>query len=93
MPIQPAWFMAKSTGSGQDWRIVDNKRSPFNVNSLHLRANTTAADTSETNLDIDTGGIKIRTSSEGWNTSGTTYIYLAFGTPIIDVDGRIITGF
>ena len=84
--------MAKSTGSGQDWRIVDNKRSPFNVNSLHLRANTTAADTSETNLDIDTGGIKIRTSSGGWNTSGTTYIYLAFGTPLIDVDGRIITG-
>ena len=70
-----------------------NKRSPFNVNSLHLRANTTAADTSETNLDIDTGGIKIRTSPGGWNTSGTTYIYLAFGTPLIDVDGRIITGF
>ncbi len=93
IPIQPAWFMAKSTGSGQDWRVVDNKRSPFNVNSLHLRPNTTAADVSETNLDIDTGGIKIRTSSGGWNTSGTEYIYLAFGTPLIDVDGRIITGF
>jgi hypothetical protein len=93
VPIQPAWFMAKSIGSGQDWRIVDNKRNPSNVNNLHLRANTTAADTSETNLDIDTGGIKIRTSSGGWNTSGTTYVYLAFGTPLIDVDGRIITGF
>ena len=92
IPIQPAWFMARSTGSGQDWRIVDNKRNPSNVNNLHLRANTTAADTSETNLDIDTGGIKIRTSSGGWNTSGTEYIYLAFGTPIIDVDGRIIGG-
>jgi hypothetical protein len=93
VPIQPAWFMAKSTGSGQDWRVVDNKRSPFNVNSLHLRPNTTAADVSETNLNIGTGGIKIKTSSGGWNTSGTTYIYLAFGTPMIDVDGRIITGF
>ena len=92
IPITPSWFMAKSTGSGQDWRIVDDSRSRFNVNSLHLRANTTAADVSETNLDIDTGGIKIRTSSGGWNTNGTKYIYLAFGTPIIDTSGRIITG-
>ena len=92
IPITPSWFMAKSTGSGQDWRIVDDSRSRFNVNSLHLRANTTAADVSETNLDIVTGGIKIRTSSGGWNTDGTKYIYLAFGTPIIDTSGRIITG-
>ena len=92
IPITPSWFMAKSTGAGQDWRIVDDSRSPFNVNSLHLRANGTDTETSEDNLDIVTGGIKIRTSSGGWNTDGTKYIYLAFGTPIIDTSGRIITG-
>jgi hypothetical protein len=41
-------------------------------------------------MDIVTGGIKQRVSSD--SNSSATYVYMAIGTPIIDTDGRIIAG-
>ena len=95
VPIQPAWAIFKATDlAGRNWFMNDNKRNG-NGNPIerYLMANSTAVDAEDTTPnDFVTGGIKARGSGTSYNNSGTTYIYLAFGTPIIDVDGRIITG-
>ena len=95
VPIQPAWAIIKAIDlAGRNWFITDNKRNG-NGNPIerYLIANSTAVDAEDTTPnDFVTGGIKARGSGTSYNNSGTTYIYMAFGTPIIDVDGRIITG-
>ncbi len=94
IPIQPAWVMVKDTGGASQWWIWDNQRSPFNLSTKVLYANLTNAEDTSVNISIDMveGGFKLRTSSNPNGSSGNNYIYLAFGTPIIDVDGRILTG-
>jgi len=95
VPIQPVWVMVKNTAQSRSWNITDTARNPYNVANLILEADTTTAQQtgSDTlwNMDIVTGGFKLRSSHETSN-GAETMIYLAFGTPIIDVDGRIITG-
>jgi len=94
IPIQPAWVMVKDTSGASQWWIWDNQRSPFNLSTKVLYPNLSNAESTSVNISIDMveGGFKLRTSSNPNGSSGNTYIYLAFGTPIIDVDGRIITG-
>jgi nitrogenase molybdenum-iron protein alpha/beta subunit len=59
-----------------------------------LRADLSNAENidSSDKVDIVTGGLKMRANHGGTNYANS-YVYLAFGTPIIDVNGRIITGF
>jgi hypothetical protein len=86
--------MVKDTSGASQWWIWDNQRSPFNLSTKVLYPNLSNAESTSVNISIDMveGGFKLRTSSNPNGSSGNTYIYLAFGTPIIDVDGRIITG-
>ena len=94
IPIQPAWVMVKDTSGASQWWVWDNQRSPFNLSTKVLYPNLSNAEDTSVNISIDMveGGFKLRTSSNPNGSSGNTYIYLAFGTPIRDVDGRIITG-
>jgi hypothetical protein len=95
VPIQPAWVIFKATDlATRSWFINDNKRNG-NGNPIerYLQPNSTLVDAEDTSPnDFVTGGIKARGSGTSYNNSGTNYVYMAFGTPIIDVDGRIITG-
>jgi hypothetical protein len=74
--------------------MFDAVRNPYNVTAQELRANDTAAETTSTdNMDLVSGGIKMRSSGGLNNDTGRDpYVYIAIGTPIIDVDGRIIAG-
>ena len=80
--FRPAWLLIKrSSASGTDWILHDNKRAGFNVNDDYLAPNTNAAEvTGNTyqNLDLLSNGFKLRGSGTGTNTSGETYIYVAF---------------
>ena len=95
VPIQPVWVMVKNSVQARSWNITDTARNPYNVANLILEADTTTAQQTGSNtlwnMDIVTGGFKLRSSHETSN-GAETLIYLAFGTPIIDVNGRIITG-
>jgi hypothetical protein len=95
IPIQPVWVMVKNSVQARSWNIIDTARNPYNVSNYVLEADTTTAQQtgSDTlwNMDIDTGGFKLRSSHETSN-GAETMIYLAIGTPIIDTDGRIIAG-
>jgi hypothetical protein len=94
VPIQPAWVMIKSIGTSNGWYLYDNQRDSFNTMTKDLRADLSNAESidSTDKVDIVTGGLKMRENHSGTNAANS-YVYLAFGIPIIDIDGRIITGF
>jgi hypothetical protein len=78
--FKPAMIiMKKSSASGNNWRIFDNKRSTSGSNVIDktLRPNTSDAETSS-NIDFVSNGVKIRNTDAEANTSGATYIYMAF---------------
>jgi hypothetical protein len=87
--FRPAFTMIRSTGSDK-WNMFDAKRNPFNEVDNNLRANTNGAEVDQANKEVDylSNGVKLRTSSGEWNTSGTTYIYMAFAeSPFVNSSG------
>ena len=90
--FRPAWLLIKrSSAAGVDWILHDNKRAGFNINDDYLAPNTTAAEvTGNTfqNLDLLSNGFKIRGAGTGTNTSGATYVYMAFAeSPFVNSKG------
>ena len=86
--FKPAWVMVKSASAsgGDEWVIWDSTRpsrgTTGNGNYINnkLYANTTAAESGNVYDAVDflSNGFKIRTGRAGANTSGRTYIYMAF---------------
>jgi hypothetical protein len=78
--FRPTFVLIKRS-TAQKWVIIDNKRNPINgPDGIGLKPDASAADetTSVFNHDRLANGIKIRSTWSGCNTSGTTYIYMAF---------------
>ena len=77
-------IMKRSDAAGNNWRIFDNKRSTsgFNVIDKTLRPNATTIEGSS-NIDFLSNGVKIRNTDAEDNTSGGTYIYMAFGQSLV----------
>jgi hypothetical protein len=79
--FKPAFVMVKSTGSG-GWLINDTKRSPHNITGSTLYADSSASEESYTigasEWDFLSNGFKNRNAGSSQNTSGTSYIYMAF---------------
>jgi hypothetical protein len=78
--FKPSFLIVKeSSSAGNNWQIGDNKRNGYNVIAPRLEAST--SDSEYTNLswvDFVSNGFKIRSSDGAFNTSGNTYIYMAF---------------
>jgi len=90
VPIQPVWTLIKNIDSAQSWWIRDTVRNPYNIITSELHPDLNNAEYQSATMDIVTGGIKQRVSSD--SNSSATFIYMAIGTPIIDTAGRIIAG-
>ena len=76
--FRPALIIFKNSTSTEAWSMFDNKRDPFNPVEKFLRPSGSNADTSGSNdIDFLSNGFKARTSNNP-NSSGATYIYLAF---------------
>ena len=90
IPIQPVWAITKSIDTTSDWNMYDKKRLGYNPENAHLVSNSNVVESTDDDLDIVTGGLKMRIT--GKPNSANTYIYMAIGTPMIDTDGRIIAG-
>ena len=87
--FKPAFTMIKSTGADQ-WSMFDAKRNPFNEVDNNIRANSSAAEADQAAKEVDylSNGIKLRTSSGEWNTSGTQYIFMSFAeNPFVTSSG------
>jgi len=91
IPITPSWIMLKRTDAANSWAITDTARTPNNPTSFILQAQLANVELDNSNIDVLQGGFKIRSTDNLHNNSSGNYIYLAFGTPIIDTSGRIIT--
>jgi hypothetical protein len=77
--FKPAFVIyKKSSASGTDWIMVDNKRNTFNVLNKELYANLSASEGTVDLLDFTSNGFKCRRSHTSQNESGQTYIYMAF---------------
>jgi hypothetical protein len=79
--FRPAWVMVKrSSSAGEGWWIYDNKRDTFNITDNILEVNSSNAEISGGTYPIDmvANGFKIRGLNALLNTSGATYIYMAF---------------
>ena len=79
--FKPAFLIIKDTGAAGNWFITDHKRNPFNLTDDWLVANGSGAETNYLNassVDYLSNGFKLRTSYSETNTSGRTYIYMAF---------------
>jgi hypothetical protein len=87
--FKPAFVIAKlSSSSGGSWNIFDNKREGYNVDNDALFADVNGAETTTDYLDFLSNGFKIRRNSSDINTSGETYIYMAFAeSPFVNSNG------
>ena len=81
--FKPAWIMFKRTDyEPYNWYMLDSKRQGFNSANETLSPNTSSA-ASSTGLSVNTldflsNGFKMRTNNAEFNSSGATYIYMAF---------------
>ena len=82
--FEPAFVMIKNvtnSGSAGSWMIHDNKRNTANPRDKYLRADSTNAEGTyaEYGLDFLSNGFQVGpTTAYHWNTSGDTYLYMAF---------------
>ena len=93
--FRPAFFMVKAASGGsasaRSWRIYDNKRANINGTSTigideQLFPDSSGAESVNDNeIDFLSNGIKLRANDGGINTSGETYVFVAFAeTPFVN---------
>lgn len=90
--FKPAFVIIKQIGTdGISWQQRDNKRDSFNEGTRTLFPDTNDSESSggtSYNLDYLSNGIKIRTAHARYNSSGVSYIYIAFAeSPFVNSNG------
>jgi len=77
--FRPKLLIIKSVGV-ENWPMQDSTRSPFNVVDARLKTNSSdvEAASSVQNVDFLSNGFKIRNTDPEKNSSGGTYIFLAY---------------
>jgi hypothetical protein len=76
--FRPKYLMIKRTDNVGSWWTIDTSRSPYNVAVQYLFADSSAAEGSDNAIDILSNGFKLRIATFQPNTSGGTFIYMAF---------------
>jgi hypothetical protein len=77
--FEPQWLLLKRTDSTEDWPLVDSMRGfVAGGNVDRLRANSDSEEISATNrVEPNSTGFTLKSSSNEYNGSGGTYIYIA----------------
>jgi len=86
--LKPAFIIIKKDAT-DSWFMYDNKRGDINTNAKTLKADSNGVEgTSGKEIDFVSNGVKIRNSNNSINTSGSTYIYMAFAEePVVASTG------
>jgi len=71
--FKPAFVMIKRTDSSGNWYIYDNMRG-----NNRLQADQSDADYLQENVDFLDDGFELTSTASGFNSSGASYIYMAF---------------
>jgi len=88
--FRPAFFMVKNASTGStEWRLYDNKQSAYNPADRVIYPSSNAAGSNTGHpVDLDSNGVKIRGTWTEVNTSGDTYVYIAFAeSPFVTSGG------
>ena len=89
--FKPAWIMIKRTDDSANWCMYDNKRSSFNVSDDALVADDNVSEYTNNSgmaMDFTAQGFKVRGTNSFFNTSGSTYIFMAFAEqPFVNSSG------
>ena len=86
--------MIKRTDSTEGWHINDAARDPINPLDLQLQPNSNGVESGSSYMDFTANGFKLRGTQGATNTSGGTYVYLAFaenpfgGSGVAQAKGR-----
>ena len=79
--FRPAFIILKPYDLGSNWYLYDSARGEYNVVSMRVLADSSAAETSAAGNDIDilSNGFKLRgVSNSGSNYNGKNYIFCAW---------------
>ena len=77
--FRPRLIMLKRTDTTGNWTIYDSSRNPYNAGSYPLYPNlSNAEDLSTDHFDWLSNGFKMKSTNQ--NTSGGTFIYMAFAS-------------
>ena len=82
--FKPAMIILKRGNDSGGWQILDNKRNTFNPVDNYLLPNLANSEydgstlSPAINLDFVSNGVKVRTTESVYNSSGGTFIYMAF---------------
>ena len=73
-------FIIYRKKTDENWHMLDTKRQPLNPNAAVIDPNRDAAETTDTNaqMDILSNGFKLRAGHGTSNASGTNYFYYAW---------------
>ena len=78
--FNPQWILFKNTGAAEEWVLQDTTRNPNNPITKNIRVDSNIAEGDASSIDIDflSNGFKNRSDQAQVNSSGVTYIYMAF---------------
>ena len=76
-----------SSHAGANWYVRDIKRDTYNTRDNTLRFNTNTTESSSEDIDFLSNGFKCRANGLNQQDNGYTYLYMAFGQPIISNSG------
>ena len=76
--FSPALVICKSSDSGSDWQMFDNKRLGHNVNNNEIQGNDSTAEATTDMIDLLSNGFKHRIATDP--NVAESYIYLAWAT-------------
>ena len=86
--FKPSFIIGKVSSDTNDWFMFDNKRSTFNAVDDSLFPNKSDAESTSHVIDFLSNGFKIRDSDGTVNSTGNTYIYMAFAeSPFVSSKG------
>ena len=93
--FRPAFVITKRADTGGDnWHILDNKREIDNPAEQVVLTNGATAEstTSSSKIDFLSNGFKCRGTGSSINTSGLTYVYIAFAEHPFVTEGTKAAG-
>ena len=76
--FSPALVICKSSDSGSDWQMFDNKRLGYNVDNNEIQGNDSTAEATTDMIDLLSNGFKHRIATDP--NVAESYIYLAWAT-------------
>jgi len=86
--FRPAFLMVKATSATSAWYIYDNKRAGYNPDNNQLYPDRNNTEDTTDQVDLLSNGFKWQGITGDPNSSGRTYVYMAFAeAPFVNSNG------